>query len=144
MADVSRVTGPLAPFAAGFVDDLSRQGFKPETVGRHVALVAGLSSWMAAEWTCVIPRPIDALACGPVLQQPPSKAGVAAAPSGLPLRGGRERRHDRSSTALDIPRAGVLGQSPGMARISMCLEDWRACLKQPRSRTTGPSVIPMT
>jgi integrase/recombinase XerD len=49
MADVSRVTGPLAPFAAGFVDDLSRQGFKPETVGRHVALVAGLSSWMAAE-----------------------------------------------------------------------------------------------
>ena len=49
MADVSRVTGPLGPFAAGFVDDLSRQGFKPETVARHVALVAGLGSWLAAE-----------------------------------------------------------------------------------------------
>ena len=49
MADVSRVTGPLGPLAAGFVDELSRQGFKPETVGRHVALVAGLSSWLAAE-----------------------------------------------------------------------------------------------
>jgi integrase/recombinase XerD len=49
MADVSRVTGPLGPLAVGFVDELSRQGFKPETVGRHVALVAGLSSWLAAE-----------------------------------------------------------------------------------------------
>ena len=49
MADVSRVTGPLGPFAAGFVDDLSRQGFKPETVARHVALAAGLSRWLAAE-----------------------------------------------------------------------------------------------
>src|SRR5688572_24780685 len=51
MADVSRggVTGPLGPFAAGFVDDLSRQGFKPVTVGKHVALLAQLSGWLAAE-----------------------------------------------------------------------------------------------
>jgi integrase/recombinase XerD len=49
MADVSRVTGPLGPFAAGFVDHLSWQGFKPETVARHIALVAGLSDWLAAE-----------------------------------------------------------------------------------------------
>jgi integrase/recombinase XerD len=49
MADVSRVTGPLGPFAAGFVGELSRQGFKPGTVGRHVALVAGLSGWLEAE-----------------------------------------------------------------------------------------------
>jgi integrase/recombinase XerD len=49
MAHVSRVTGPLGPFAAGFVDDLSRQGFKLETIGRHIALVAELSSWLAAE-----------------------------------------------------------------------------------------------
>jgi integrase/recombinase XerD len=49
MADVSRVTGPLGPFAAGFVDHLSRQGIKPKTVGRHVALVAGLSEWLTAE-----------------------------------------------------------------------------------------------
>lgn len=49
MADVSRVTGPLGPFAAGFVDDLRRQGFRWVTVGKHDALLAGLSSWMAAE-----------------------------------------------------------------------------------------------
>ena len=49
MPDVSRVTGPLGPFAGGFVADLSRQGFKPETVGTHVSLVAGLSRWLASE-----------------------------------------------------------------------------------------------
>ena len=51
MADMSRVVvpGPLGPFAAGFVDDLWRQGFRPVTVGKHVALLAGLSSWLAAE-----------------------------------------------------------------------------------------------
>lgn len=51
MADVSGVVvpGPLGPFAAGFVEDLWRQGFRPVTVGKHVALLAGLSSWLAAE-----------------------------------------------------------------------------------------------
>jgi site-specific recombinase XerD len=51
MADVSRVgvAGPLGPFAAGFVDDLQRQGFQPVTVGKHVALLAGLSNWLATE-----------------------------------------------------------------------------------------------
>lgn len=51
MADVSRVgvTGPLGPYAAGFVEDLSRQGFKPVTLGKHVALLAGLSGFLAAE-----------------------------------------------------------------------------------------------
>jgi integrase/recombinase XerD len=51
MADVSKVEvpGPLAPFAAGFVEELVRQGFMPITVGKHVALLAGLSSWLAAE-----------------------------------------------------------------------------------------------
>jgi hypothetical protein len=36
MADMSRVVvpGPLGPFAAGFVDDLWRQGFRPVTVGK--------------------------------------------------------------------------------------------------------------
>jgi hypothetical protein len=51
MADVSRVvvSGPLGPFAAGFVDDLWRQGFGPVAVRKHVALLAGLSGWLAAE-----------------------------------------------------------------------------------------------
>jgi integrase/recombinase XerD len=51
MADVSRVgvSGPLEPFVAGFVVELSRQGFQPVTVGKQVGLLAGLSGWLAAE-----------------------------------------------------------------------------------------------
>jgi hypothetical protein len=51
MAEVSRVgvSGPLEPFVAGFVAELSRQGFQPVTVGKQVGLLAGLSGWLAAE-----------------------------------------------------------------------------------------------
>jgi hypothetical protein len=66
MADVSRVEvpGPLGPFAAGFVEELVRQGFMPVTVGKHVALLAGLSGWLAAEG---VAPPASAPACeGPV------------------------------------------------------------------------------
>jgi len=51
MADVStvEVSGPLEPFAAGFVDDLWRQGFSLVAVRKHVGLLAGLSGWLAAE-----------------------------------------------------------------------------------------------
>jgi integrase/recombinase XerD len=51
MADVSRVgvSGPLEPFVAGFVAELSRQGFQPVTVGKQVGLLAGLSGWLEAE-----------------------------------------------------------------------------------------------
>jgi integrase/recombinase XerD len=51
MADVSRVEvpGPLGPFACGFVEELVRQGFMPETVGKHLALLAALSGWLEAE-----------------------------------------------------------------------------------------------
>jgi hypothetical protein len=43
MANVStvEVSGPLGPFAAGFVDDLWRQGFSPVAVRKHVGLFAG-------------------------------------------------------------------------------------------------------
>ena len=44
-----RVSGPLGPFAAGFVADLSRQGFEPVPVRKHMGLVAALSSWLVAE-----------------------------------------------------------------------------------------------
>jgi integrase/recombinase XerD len=51
MADVWRVgvPGPLAPFAAGFVAELSRQGFMPETIAKHVDLLAALSGSLQAE-----------------------------------------------------------------------------------------------
>jgi integrase/recombinase XerD len=51
MADVlrGRVSGPLEPFVAGFVAELSRQGFRPVAVGKLVGLLAGLSGWLAAE-----------------------------------------------------------------------------------------------
>ncbi len=46
MADVSRVgvSGPLGPFVAWFVTELSRQGFQPVTVGKQVGLFAGVSA----------------------------------------------------------------------------------------------------
>src|ERR1039458_359677 len=55
MGDVSRVgvSGPLGPFVAGFVAELSRQGFQPVTVGKQVGLLAGLSGWVAAEGVAV-------------------------------------------------------------------------------------------
>ena len=51
MRDVSKieVPGPLGSFAGGFVAELSRQGFRPETVAAHVYLVASLSRWLQAE-----------------------------------------------------------------------------------------------
>src|SRR5215211_2743178 len=55
MADVSgvRVAGPLGPFVAGFAVELSRQGYKPQPVGKQLGLAAegvaasGLSSEVA-------------------------------------------------------------------------------------------------
>ena len=51
MSDVSGVglSGPLGPFVAGFAAELSRQGYKPQPVGKQVGLVALLSGWLAAE-----------------------------------------------------------------------------------------------
>ena len=51
IADVPtvEVSGPLGPFAAGFFDDMRRQGFGPVAVRKHTGLVAGLSGWLATE-----------------------------------------------------------------------------------------------
>jgi integrase/recombinase XerD len=43
------VPGPLGPFVAGFAVELSRQGYKPQPVGKQVALVVALSEWLWAE-----------------------------------------------------------------------------------------------
>ena len=55
MRDASKikVPGPLGPFASGFAAELSRQGFRPETVAAHVYLVAALSRWLQAEGIAV-------------------------------------------------------------------------------------------
>jgi integrase/recombinase XerD len=55
MAEVSGVgvTGPLGLFVAGFAAELSRQGYKPQPVGKQVALVAALGDWLAAEGVAV-------------------------------------------------------------------------------------------
>ena len=51
MTHVSRVgvSGPLEPFVAGFVAELSRQGFQPVTVGKQVGPWARLSGRLVAE-----------------------------------------------------------------------------------------------
>jgi site-specific recombinase XerD len=43
-----RVGGPLAPFAAGFVEELGRRGYARLSVVAQMQLVAHLSRWMAA------------------------------------------------------------------------------------------------
>jgi integrase/recombinase XerD len=43
-----RVTGPLAPFASGFVGELGRRGYSPVSAVAQMQLVAHLSRWMAA------------------------------------------------------------------------------------------------
>jgi muconolactone D-isomerase len=49
MAEVSEVgvPGPLGPFVAGFAAGLSRQGYKPQPVGKQLGLLAALSGWLA-------------------------------------------------------------------------------------------------
>jgi site-specific recombinase XerD len=48
MAHPSRVrlTGPLASFAQGFAEELSRQGYKPKPVADQLRLLAHLSRWL--------------------------------------------------------------------------------------------------
>jgi site-specific recombinase XerD len=55
MAEVSGVgvPGPLGPFVAGFAAELSRQGYKPQPVGKQLGLVVALSGWLAAEGVAV-------------------------------------------------------------------------------------------
>src|SRR5712692_3550082 len=49
MAGKVRVSGPLAPYAAGFAEWLAGQGYAPSTVGHQLRLVARLSRWLAEE-----------------------------------------------------------------------------------------------
>ena len=44
-----RVPGPLAPFAAGFVDELARQGYTPLSARNQMWLMAHLSRWLTSE-----------------------------------------------------------------------------------------------
>ena len=42
----AEVTGPLAPYADGFREDLAGKGYHPQVIGRQVRLLADLSSWL--------------------------------------------------------------------------------------------------
>jgi integrase/recombinase XerD len=44
-----RVTGPLAPFAKGFVDVLAEAGYRPRSAAVQLRLLARFSGWLAAE-----------------------------------------------------------------------------------------------
>jgi integrase/recombinase XerD len=45
----SRVTGPLACYAAGFAAELAARGWSTDSIYRHLWLMRDLSAWMAAE-----------------------------------------------------------------------------------------------
>jgi integrase/recombinase XerD len=42
----TEVSGPLAPFADGFRQELAGKGYHPQVTGRQVRLMADLSSWL--------------------------------------------------------------------------------------------------
>ena len=44
-----RMSGPLQPFAAGFVVELVRQGYTPGSAGTQVRLMAHLSRWLSGQ-----------------------------------------------------------------------------------------------
>jgi integrase/recombinase XerD len=44
-----RVSGPLSAFAAGFADQLARQGYRPGVAGNHMRLLAQLSRWLVSK-----------------------------------------------------------------------------------------------
>ena len=44
-----RVQGPLAAFAAGFADELARQGYRPCAARNQMRLLAHLSRWLMSE-----------------------------------------------------------------------------------------------
>ncbi len=41
-----KVTGPLAEFRSGFVDELTRQGYAEQSIQKHLWLMAHLSRWL--------------------------------------------------------------------------------------------------
>ena len=51
MTDLSRVrvTGPLAPFAAGFAAELVAQGHASQPAAQQLRLMAHVSRWLLAE-----------------------------------------------------------------------------------------------
>jgi hypothetical protein len=42
------MSGPLSRFAPGFLDDVIRQGYRPDTAAKQLQLMAHLSRWLAA------------------------------------------------------------------------------------------------
>jgi site-specific recombinase XerD len=42
-----RISGPLKRFASGFASELARQGYKPDSAGHQVRLMAQVSCWLA-------------------------------------------------------------------------------------------------
>jgi hypothetical protein len=52
-----RVTGPLAPYAAGFAAELVAVGYRPASAAIHLRLLAHLSRWVQTEG--LVPRELD-------------------------------------------------------------------------------------
>jgi hypothetical protein len=45
----ARVTGPLAPFAPGFVAELTRLGYTPNSASGQMFVMTHLSRWLAGD-----------------------------------------------------------------------------------------------
>jgi site-specific recombinase XerD len=45
----TEVSGPLARYAGGFRADLAGKGYHPQVIGRHIGLMADLSTWLDSQ-----------------------------------------------------------------------------------------------
>lgn len=129
--DPSRVhvRGPLAPFAAGFADELARQGYTPLSARNQMWLLAHLSRWLeqqalgvdelnateeAGRYSCgsrphIAPSPAAAL--------PRSSPPLADAPAlGKSMRTACATQQRRRCCAL-ARRCRKLGSSCGIAAL---------------------------
>ena len=93
-----RVTGPLEPFAAGFIAELQEAGYRPAAAAVQVRVLAHLSGWMQEQG--VSPGGV-------------ARAGAGAVPAGA-SRSGREcaRRRD-GGRAGSSPWAGDRARARG-------------------------------
>jgi len=91
----TEVSGPLAPYADGFREDLAGKGYHPQVIGRHVGLMADLSDWLEARgW---------------------SSGGLGAEVAGEYLRARRAAGHRELVSALAV--APVLGYLRGLGAV---------------------------
>ena len=123
-----RISGPLAPFAAGFSGELARLGYKALSARLHLQLMAHVSRWLASER-------LDAAALTPAVvdrflaaRRAAGYANHRTAKSLAPLLG-----YLRAAGAAPPPPAPAVASTP----LEALLERYRRYLLAERGLSAG-------